>query len=74
MFPVLGRKIIELIAQQGRIGGVVNYVVEVAMLGYKVVIGRTLRARTLSTQKVDAKDWREVDVSSLARSYSCCRG
>ena len=45
---------IAIIAQQRRIGGS-RSLVEVAMLRYKVVIGRTLRDRTLPTQKAEAK-------------------
>ena len=45
---------IAIIAQQGRIGGAMNYgcrpLVEVATLRYKVVNGLTLRAGTLPTQ------------------------
>jgi hypothetical protein len=51
---------IQMIAEKGRLGWqkAVDYgkrsLVEVAMLRYKVLIGRSLRARTLSAQKVEA--------------------
>lgn len=52
---------IEMIAAKGRMGWQkeVGYgrraLVETSMMRYKAVIGRTLRARTLSTQKVEAR-------------------
>jgi hypothetical protein len=52
---------IRMIAERGRLGRqrAVDYgrrsLGEVAMLRYKVLIGRSLRARTLSTQKAEAK-------------------
>jgi hypothetical protein len=51
---------IQLIADKGRLGWqkIVGYgkrsLVEVAILRYKVLIGRSLRARTLPAQKVEA--------------------
>lgn len=51
---------IQMIAERGRLGWqrAVHYgrrsLVEVAMLRYKVLIGRSLRARTLPAQKVEA--------------------
>jgi hypothetical protein len=52
---------IQMIAEKGRLGWqkIVNYgkraLVEVAMLRYKKLIGRSLYARTLPTQKTEAK-------------------
>ena len=52
---------IQLIADRGRLGGqrAVRYgrrsLVEVAMMRYKVLIGRSLRARTLPAQKAEAR-------------------
>jgi len=52
---------IEMIADKGRLGWqrVVGYgrrsLVETAMFRYKTIIGRTLRARTLPAQKVEAR-------------------
>ena len=52
---------IEMIAAKGRLGWqkAVGYgrrsLVETGMLRYKTIIGRTLRARTLPAQKVEAR-------------------
>ncbi len=52
---------IQMIAERGRLGWqrAVHYgrrsLAEVAMLRYKVLIGRSLRARTLPTQKAEAR-------------------
>ena len=52
---------IQMIAERGRLGWqrAVRYgrrsLVEVAMLRYKTLVGRSLRARTLSAQKVEAR-------------------